>query len=164
MPLEKPGESRIDSPEFFLSRNGSVDPAAEGAATLSSFFQPLQSDQEDSHPQCLYPARYQWLKAQLFFDPDLLPEQSCPQLIQWLEDMEPDGLALVFSEAYLNNPPSMFGHTLLRIEQKNNRSLLLAPSITFAAVTDEKPGIGYAVKGLFGGYFGKFSDGCMWIR
>ena len=154
--LEK---SRIDSPGFFLSPEGKNNPAAEGAATLSSFFQPVEPGREDEHPQCLYPARYFWLNEQLSFDSDLLPEQSCSDLTQWLEAMDPNGITMVFPESYLNNPASMFGHTLLRVEQKNSRSPLLAPSINFAAVTDEKPGIGYALKGLLGGYPGRFSIG-----
>ncbi len=154
--LEK---SRIDSPEFFLSPDGKNNPAAEGAATLSSFFQPPEPGREGEHPQCLYPARYSWLNEQLSFDSDLLPEQSCSDLTRWLEAMDPEGITMVFPESYLNNPASMFGHTLLRVEQKNSRSSLLAPSINFAAVTDEKPGIGYALKGLFGGYPGRFSIG-----
>ena len=152
-------KSRIDSPEFFLSPDGSHDPASEGTATLSSFFQPPEPGREGEHPQCLYPARYFWLNEQLSFDSDLLPEQSCSDLTQWLEAMDPDGITMVFPESYLNNPASMFGHTLLRVEQKNGRSSLLAPSINFAAVTDEKPGIGYALKGLFGGYPGRYSIG-----
>ncbi len=152
-------ESRIDSPDFFLSSDGSHDPEAEGVSTLSSFFQPREPGREDEHPQCLYPARYFWLSKQLSFDPDLLAEQPCAELTQWLEGMDPEGITLVFPESYLNNPASMFGHTLLRIEQKNGRSPLLAPSINFAAVTDEQPGVGYAVKGLFGGYPGRFSVG-----
>ncbi|MCF6186326.1 MAG: DUF4105 domain-containing protein [Desulfobulbaceae bacterium] len=152
-------ESRIDSPKFFLSPEGSHNPAAEGGLTLNSFFQPVEPGREGEHPQCLYPARYSWLNEQLSFDSDLLPEQSCSDLRQWLEAMDPDGITMVFPESYLNNPASMFGHTLLRVEQKNGRSPLLAPSINFAAVTDEKPGIGYALKGLFGGYPGRFSIG-----
>ena len=152
-------ESRIDSPGFFLSPDGCHDAAAEGISTLNSFFQTVEPGREGEHPQCLYPARYSWLNEQLSFDSDLLAEQPCAELTQWLEDMDPEGITLVFPESYLNNPASMFGHTLLRIEQKNGRSPLLAPSINFAAVTDEQPGIGYAVKGLFGGYPGRFTVG-----
>jgi hypothetical protein len=159
MPLQGSGKSRIDSAEFFLSHDGKSNPAAEGAATLRSFFQQPGPEQKDSHPQCLYPARYQWLKNQLSFDTDLLPEQVCPQLSQWMADLDPAGITLVFPESYINNPASMFGHTLLRIEQRASRSALLAPSINFSAITEEKPGILYAVKGLFGGYSGKFSKG-----
>jgi hypothetical protein len=73
--------------------------------------------------------------------------------------MDPVGLTLIFPESYLNNPASMFGHTLLRIEQNDDRSALLAPSVSFSAVTEEHTGFSYAVKGLMGGYSGKFSQG-----
>ena len=159
MGRDRGGESRIDSPEFFLSPDGNHDPVAEGVASLRSFFQVVEPGREQEHPQCLYPARYQWLSEQLSFDPDILPNPSCSDLTRWLETMDPKGITLVFPVSYLNNPASMFGHTLLRVEQKNGRSPLLAPSINFAAVTDEKPGVGYAVKGLFGGYSGRFSVG-----
>ena len=159
MPLANSGESRIDSLEFFLSPEGRVDPIAEGRATLASFFSPRKSVQDEKSLQCLYPARYQWLKEQLSFDSHFLPEQSCPELTLWIEAMEPAGLTLVFPESYLNNPASMFGHTLLRIESKNSHSPLLAPSVSFSAVTKETTGFNYAVKGLMGGYPGKFADG-----
>ncbi len=152
-------KSRIDSPDFFISPDGSHNPAAEGSLTLNSFFQAVEPGREGEHPQCLYPARYRWLNEQLSFDSDLLPQQPCSDLRKWLTAMDPAGITLIFPESYLNNPSSMFGHTLLRVEQKNGRSPLLAPSINFAAVTDEKPGIGYALKGLFGGYPGRFSVG-----
>ncbi|HHD63982.1 MAG TPA: DUF4105 domain-containing protein, partial [Desulfobulbaceae bacterium] len=84
---------------------------------------------------------------------------SCPRLAQWMADLDPAGITLVFPESYINNPASMFGHTLLRIEQHASRSALLAPSINFSAITEESPGLLYAVKGLFGGYSGKFSKG-----
>jgi len=159
MPLQGTGKSRIDSSEFFLSPEGAINPEAEGQATLRAFFQPQRPDQQDDSPQCRYPARYQWLKKQLSFDTDFLPEHPCPRLSQWMSDLDPAGIILVFPEAYLNNPASMFGHTLLRIRQHGFRSSLLSPSINFAAVTKEKPGISYALKGLFGGYSGKFSRG-----
>ncbi len=159
MPLAESGESRIDSPGFFLSANGVHNPTAEGAATLASFFDPTSPGREGDHPQCRYPARYQWLKTALSFDSELLFEQRCPQLTLWIDTMDPVGATLIFPEAYLNNPASMFGHTFIRIEQNNGRSALLAPSVGFAAITDEQPGVGYAVKGLFGGYYGEFTTG-----
>jgi hypothetical protein len=53
----------------------------------------------------------------------------------------------------------MFGHPLLRVDAKgqNERTRLLAYGISYAAETDETSGLVFAVKGLFGGYAGKFS-------
>jgi hypothetical protein len=88
-----------------------------------------------------------------------LPAPDCPEVTRWLAEMRPTGVALVFSEAYLNNPPSMFGHTLLRIISARYHSPLLSPSVEFAAQTEEEQGVGFAFKGMFGGYTGRFTLG-----
>jgi hypothetical protein len=88
-----------------------------------------------------------------------LPVPDCPEVTRWLAEMRPTGVALVFSEAYLNNPPSMFGHTLLRIISARYHSPLLSPSVEFAAQTEEEQGVGFAFKGMFGGYTGRFTLG-----
>jgi hypothetical protein len=52
----------------------------------------------------------------------------------------------------------MFGHTLLRLNGKNGTShSLLAPTISYAAMTEGEQGLQYAFKGLTGGYPGRFS-------
>jgi len=88
-------------------------------ATLRIFFlssSNLKKDEE--HPQCVFPARYKWLKRELSFDPLEHPEQACPRLEGWLNELNPERITLVFSSFYMNNPASMFGHTLLRIDTK----------------------------------------------
>ncbi|MGH7232415.1 MAG: DUF4105 domain-containing protein, partial [Nitrospiraceae bacterium] len=66
---------------------------------------------------------------------------------------------LVFPYAFMNNPSSMFGHTLLRIDQKGQteQTRILAYTINFAADVPPDAGISFAVNGIFGGYKGYFS-------
>jgi hypothetical protein len=73
--------------------------------------------------------------------------------------MNPGRLTLVFPAAYLNNPASMFGHTLLRVDAlgEGEQTRLLANTINYAADTHEQRGVKFAFKGLFGGYRGRFS-------
>jgi hypothetical protein len=73
--------------------------------------------------------------------------------------MNPGRIVLVFPAAYLNNPASMFGHTLLRVDMQgeNKQTQLLANTINYAADTRQQKGAEYAFKGLFGGYHGRFS-------
>ncbi|GFO67370.1 hypothetical protein GMLC_09490 [Geomonas limicola] len=151
--------SEIDDPAFFLSADGKFDPRAELAATLRALFQA-----DPQHPgleaACRYPARYHWLSRELQFDAEKLPPADCRQLKNWLGELNPGGLTLVFPAAYLNNPASMFGHTLLRIDPPArilNEPPLLAYTINYAAETREQHGFAYAAKGLFGGYRGRFS-------
>lgn len=53
----------------------------------------------------------------------------------------------------------MFGHTLLRVDQKGQteQTRILAYTINYAAEVPPDVGISYAFKGLFGGYKGFFS-------
>jgi hypothetical protein len=68
---------------------------------------------------------------------------------------------LVFPAAYLNSPSSMFGHTLLRIDQaeaSQDKTSLLSYAINFGAyIEGNDNSILYAWKGLAGGYPGLFA-------
>jgi hypothetical protein len=151
-------KSLVDADSFFIAPAGKSNPAAELEATLASFFQSHGVDSEES-PQCLFIARYHWLKQKLEFDSERLPELPCLQFHDWIEELKPQGLTLIFPAAYMNNPASMFGHTLLRIDsqKQDEETRLLAYTVNFAAVTGQQRGINFAVKGLFGGYPGMFS-------
>jgi hypothetical protein len=152
-------ESQVDDAAFFLSPSGKYDPQAELDATLASFFAPPDQEEGAEHPQCKFIARYQWLKQELGFDAESLPEYACPQFDDWMAEMDPDAVTLVFPAAYLNNPASMFGHTLLRIDsnKRSSQTRLLDFTVNYAADTQEERGLSYAMKGLFGGYEGSFS-------
>jgi hypothetical protein len=152
-------ESQVDDPSFFLSPSGKFDPQAELEATLASFFEPAVPEGEGEHPQCEFIARYHWLKQELGFDAERLEEYACPRFDEWLVEMDPGAVTLVFAVAYLNNPASMFGHTLLRVDRKTSsaQTRLLDFTINYAARTERQRGFSYALNGLFGGYHGSFS-------
>ena len=151
--------SLADDPDFFNAPDGKTDAAAELEATLTGFFSTQQETDKTQNPQCRFIARYHWLKQQLHFDPARLAEQPCKRFYDWRTSLDPYGITLVFPAAYLNNPASMYGHTLLRIDAKDQdeRTRLLAYSISYAAGTNETSGLIFAVRGLFGGYPGVFA-------
>lgn len=153
-------ESEEDGLAFFNSPQGKTDPQAELIATLKSFFitpESLKPGQE--HPQCNFPARYKWLKSELSFDREKLPEQRCERLEGWLEGLNPEKITLVFASYYMNNPASMFGHTLLRIDKKREgpEQSLLNYGVNYAATVDTRNALVYTIKGLFGMFRGTFS-------
>jgi hypothetical protein len=152
-------ESFADDPRFFNAPNGKSDPRAELEATLTAFFSDKPETPTEQNPQCQFVARYQWLKRELQFDPARLPERPCPRFHEWRAALNAEALTLVFPAAYLNNPASLYGHTLLRVDARDQteRTRLLAYSINYAAATDEANGLAFAVKGIFGGYPGLFS-------
>ena len=152
------GSSTVVSPWFFASPRGGLDPRAELRATLRTFFEPAARSPRDEPAQCLWPARYAWLDNQLHFDSHQLPRQDCPELSQWLQALNVASVAVVFPTAYLNSPASMFGHTLLRLDahDQGRGQRLLAYAVNYAANTDERNGVMFAVKGIFGGYDGRY--------
>lgn len=149
----------VDNPAFYLSPAGKTDPEAELLATLEAFFAPASAADPDSHPRCRKPARYRWLDRQLDFDPDRLPPRRCPAFEAWLADINPGQITLIFPAAYLNNPSSMFGHTLIRIDPPGQDPdvRLNSYAVNFAADHRGEQGMMFALKGLAGGYQGYFS-------
>ncbi|HSC82595.1 MAG TPA: DUF4105 domain-containing protein, partial [Pseudomonas sp.] len=149
--------SYVDDPKFFLSAQGDSDPAAELGATVQALYQPASLG--DRHPQCVYPARTRWLREQLQLND--LPQPACSEFNSWFSDIRPHSTVLVFPAAYLNSPSSMFGHTLLRIDQadiEQNNTALLSYALNFGAFIEGMDNsILYAWKGLMGGYPGLFA-------
>jgi hypothetical protein len=167
--------SLVDGEEFFLSPRGKTDPGAELEATLRAFFVAAHGDgarqpeagsggpSPDDHPQCRFVARYHWLRQELQFDPVRLRERPCPGFENWKTNLQAAGLTLIFPEAFMNNPASMFGHTLLRVDPagrgdaNTDGSGLLGYAVNFAAFTGGEGGFAFAFKGMTGFYPGYFS-------
>jgi hypothetical protein len=156
--LIAPGaHGQVDSRQFYNAPDGKNDPGAELEATLRGFFS-QEPEGDPQHPQCRFPARHAWLDAQLGFDRGRMPHPECARYREWRATLDARQLTLVFASAYLDNPGSMYGHTLLRVDaaDQGERTRLLAYTISFAAATHETNGLVYALKGLFGGYAGVF--------
>ena len=62
---------------------------------------------ETVHPQCLFPARYAWIKQQL--GSAAFVDQPCPLLDTWRTGISAEAATLVYATAYLNSPASMYG-------------------------------------------------------
>jgi hypothetical protein len=151
--------SQADDPQFFFSKNGKNDPQAELEETLRAFFSSQKYGSLDQSAPCAFRARYHWLKSRLSFDEHRLPQYQCEHFSHWYRELNPIGITLIFPSAYLNNPSSMFAHTLLRIDQdgQSEETKLLAYTINFAAQPTTDLGITYAVLGVIGGFEGRFS-------
>ena len=149
--------SYVDDRKFFLAEDGAHHPDAELQATLQAIYAP--ADSGDKHAQCVFPARTRWLREQLGLTD--LPNVDCAEFSKWISDVAPHSAVLIFPAAYLNSPSSMFGHTLLRIDQadvQSNNTALLSYAINFGAyVEGGDNSILYAWKGLAGGYPGLFA-------
>ncbi|HVN25299.1 MAG TPA: DUF4105 domain-containing protein [Syntrophorhabdales bacterium] len=153
--------SLIDDPKFFLAKDGKYNAASELEATIRGIF---TNEVRDGKPvACKFVARYAWIKEKLRLDESRIPAPECSNYNEpiksfdsLLDEMKPESVTLVFPDAHINSPASMFGHTLLVIETES-KSKLLAYAVNYAAFTQETFGPLYAVKGLFGFYKGYFS-------
>ncbi|MBU1330252.1 MAG: DUF4105 domain-containing protein [Gammaproteobacteria bacterium] len=149
--------SYVDDEKFFLAADGAHNPRAELQATLDALYQ--SADLADRHAQCVYPARTRWLREQLELTD--LPQPVCAEFDTWLRDIAPHSTVLIFPAAYLNSPSSMFGHTLLRIDQADvdsHNTALLSYALNFGAfIEGSDNSMLYAWKGLMGGYPGLFA-------
>ncbi len=152
-------ESEQDDPGFFLASEGKRNPQAELDATLAQFFSDELVGRSRQPAQCAFVARYHWLKEKLAFDETLLKPLVCERFVRWYEDFQVESITLIFPSAFMNNPASMFGHTLLRVDQKGqtDQTRILAYTINYAADVPRDAGIAYPVRGIFGFYKGYFS-------
>ncbi|PKG40170.1 Lnb N-terminal periplasmic domain-containing protein [Psychromonas sp. Urea-02u-13] len=150
-------KSEVDSHNFFLADNGKIDPRAELQATVDTFNGEGLTKYQVNQAMCQFPARFTWLKSKVEND---WVDPNCVEFNKWKSVIEPEGITLVFPTAFMNNPSSMFGHTLLRIDAKNQtrNKELVAFAVNFAAEPDADDNAAtYAFKGLVGQYPGNFS-------
>lgn len=151
--------SEQDGSDFFLAPDGKTNPQAELEATLAGLFSDRLIGKAQQPVQCAFIARYAWLKERLAFDDRRLPPRTCEKFNAWMERLAPQSVTLVFPSAFMNNPASMFGHSLLRVDRvgQTPQTRILAYTINFMAEVPEDEGLLFAVRGIAGGYRGYFS-------
>ena len=151
--------SSVQQANFFVSPDGATNPQAELQATLNALINPESTLKADDTVACKFPARVAWLRQQLQITETDLAPTACPALETWLTGINPHQATLVFAADFTNNPSSMFGHTLLRIDtpEQTEDTRLLAYAVNYAAQTNTSNGLEFAYKGLTGGYAGAFS-------
>jgi hypothetical protein len=143
--------SILKTSPFFLSPVGYKDPAAEFAATEALFRE---------HPEaaaCRYPARAIFLGA---------PESHCPRWQKWRDALRAKGVELVFAAAFLSNPSSMYGHTLLKFPRSGETEGqdLLDYTLSYGADTGRVVGLPYIWMGLSGGFNGNYITAPFYLK
>jgi hypothetical protein len=146
------------TPTFFLGEDGNRDPRGELHATLRAFFDPDATVRDNEHPQCAFVARRHWLAQRLGLQGTELPRVECPDYARWRQGFDAAGLTLIFPEGFMNNPASIFGHTLLRIDAMGDDGGedLLGWAVDFTARSGQEFLPLYMAKGVFGFYPGLF--------
>jgi hypothetical protein len=132
----KNGKSQAMGEQFWLSKERT--PQAELEATLKA----------DPETLCRFPARAHYLGLKL---------GSCPRFEQWRDTIDAEGVSVIFADAFLNNPSSMYGHTFLRLRRRGQQPGILDYTINYAGKPDTDNGILYAVRGVFGLFPGSYA-------
>jgi len=143
-------ESRVDDPSFFVDPDGKRDPRAELHTILRSLAERTDTDAQD-HPAQKFPARVDWLREQLNIDMSRLHVPARTKCDELLDQMRPVSATLVFPACHLNNPASMFGHTLIVFDSQD-RNRLLSQSVSYAGQTEG----GFSPFFIIGSFIGSF--------
>jgi len=157
----KTKKSTILSNDFFLSEKGSSQPIEELRATIKAYDQPFLNN-ANAHPQCRYPARYLWLSKKVHLDNyEKIPKQ-CKLLNHWELPSKAHSISLVFVSGFLGNPASAFGHSFIKVNDKNDDPTmndLMDTTISYGAILPKKYSmLSYIFNGITGGYQGKYSN------
>lgn len=149
------GQSEVRYDGFFLSPHGKSDLKQEINANIAALFEPAAANKSI---QCRFPARSQWLIQQLEISKAALAHADCPELDEWMGQIKPYKATLIYATDFMGNPSSMFGHTLLRLDPKDQKQLnLVSYALNYAATVQGSEGWSYAWKGLTGQYDGEYS-------
>lgn len=144
-------EGLVHNAAFYVAPDGRNNPEAEMEAEIKAFAQ--------GEVKCTFPARFKWLKEQGLVDGNL---DNCTDYQQFMNDVRPSGITVLFTNAYMSNPASLFGHTLIRIDTARQGSQMLAHGSNFGADSGTEQGVIFALKGLFGGYMGGYNISPYW--
>ena len=149
------GNSEVTYRPFFYSEHGQTQLKQELDANIVALF--TQAAVNESI-QCRFPARSKWLIRQLDIAPNQFPKASCPELDEWIGQIKPYKATLIYATDFMGNPSSMFGHTLLRLDPKDQKQLnLVSYAVNYAATVANSDSFSFAWKGLTGQYPGEYS-------
>lgn len=147
------------SPSFYVSPEGRTNPEAELVAEVQEIRKSPEMVHTDESPVCKFPARTHWLAEQFSLK---VPRSACAQFELFKKSLSADGVSVVFSSYYLNNPSSAFGHTFLRLHHRgekrdSDRADLLDYGINYAAIQTSNNAVIYALSGALGWFRGSFT-------
>lgn len=148
-------QSEVTYPAFFYAEDGQKDLKKELEVNIQALFDVSIDNQSI---RCKFPARSAFLIQQLNILNSELPVVHCSELDDWFNQIKPYKATLIYATDFMGNPSSMFGHTLLRLDPKNQKQLnLVSYAVNYAATVNAEQNWSYAWKGLTGQYPGEYS-------
>jgi len=142
-------ESRADGPAFFFAPEGVDNPRQELHANIAALLAPPGED-PDKHYRCRFPARTGFLMEGLELTEAQLPPLTCAKLKKFREDFRARSISLMYATANMDEPASMFGHTMLLFGQDDDEPMDDYVTSYVAMVTHS--GFARIYRGAFGGF------------
>ncbi|MBJ8482319.1 Lnb N-terminal periplasmic domain-containing protein [Acinetobacter vivianii] len=140
---------------YFYAKDGKTNLKSELQADIKALFLEAADNQSI---RCNFPARSRWLMQQLNIESTQLPQANCTEFEDWINQIKPYKATLIYATDFMGNPSSMFGHTLLRLDPKDQKQLnLVSYAVNYAATVKGDDNWSYAWKGLTGQYPGEYS-------
>ena len=125
------GKSEVQYAGYFVSEQGGSNLNQELLRNVQALFETAPANQS---VQCKFPARSRWLIEQLQIPQQDLAQVQCPELDEWIGQIKPYKAVLIYATDFMGNPSSMFGHTLLRLDPKDQKQLRLPSyAVNYAA-------------------------------
>lgn len=147
--------SEVTYAGYFYATDGKTNLNRELQADIEALFREAPDNQSI---RCKFPARSRWLMQQLNIDVQQLPKVNCVEFNDWINQIKPHKATLIYATDFMGNPSSMFGHTLLRLDPKDQKQLnLVSYAVNYAATVKGDDNWSYAWKGLTGQYPGEYS-------
>ncbi|MDA3507915.1 DUF4105 domain-containing protein [Acinetobacter junii] len=148
-------KSEVAYDGYFYAKDGKNNLKNELQADIKALF---INSADNQSIRCKFPARSRWLIQQLNIDTEKLLIVKCPEFDQWINQIKPYKATLIYATDFMGNPSSMFGHTLLRLDPKDQKQLnLVSYAVNYAATVSGEDNWSYAWKGLTGQYPGEYS-------
>ena len=155
MYVDQKQNSEVTYAGYFYAKDGKTNLNRELQADIEALFREAPDNQSI---RCKFPARSRWLMQQLNIDVQQLPKVNCVEFDDWINQIKPHKATLIYATDFMGNPSSMFGHTLLRLDPKDQKQLnLVSYAVNYAATVKGDDNWSYASKGLTGQYPGEYS-------
>jgi hypothetical protein len=155
MYVDQKQNSEVTYGGYFYAKDGKTNLNSELQADIEALFREAPDNQSI---RCKFPARSRWLMQQLNIDVQQLPKVNCVEFDDWINQIKPHKATLIYATDFMGNPSSMFGHTLLRLDPKDQKQLnLVSYAVNYAATVKGDDNWSYAWKGLTGQYPGEYS-------
>ena len=123
--------SEVNYAGYFYHPEGRHNLKQELIANIEQLF---LTQPDNASIRCKFPARSQFLIQQLNITEQDLPSVSCSEFEKWIGQIQPHKAVFIYATDFMGNPSSMFGHTLLRIDPKDQKELnLVSYAVNYAA-------------------------------